>query len=211
MEGFPQALVDFKSSWKWGRGGGGVLLEAVGQMSVPGGLQSLKIFCSCWILETSKGTAPRTLMHRQIQWLQLTETEFAVEEAETLWLLSELCQPNRARCHVDGLLRPGQVGLQEDEKGKEGQGSHEGWGESPRHACGIGLSCLQSVLSMVGHNIWPPAVALEEYWLPIISVLRLPVPCRCPRYRYAIRNGYKGNPVPQRQAGLGCPRKRSAR
>lgn len=95
-------------------------------MSVPGRLQSSKIFRSCWILESSEGAAPRALTHRQIQWLQLTQTEFAVEEAETLWLLAELREPSRARCRVDGPLRTGQAGLQGDEKGKEEQSSHDG-------------------------------------------------------------------------------------
>lgn len=149
MEGFPQALVDFKSSWKWG-----FLLEAVGQMSVPGGLQSSKIFCSCWILETSKGTAPRTLTHRQIQWLQLTETEFAVEEAETLWLLS--AKTSSLPCGWTAEARSSWATGRWERQRRSGLT----WrmGESPRHACGIGLSCLQSILSMVGHNIWPPAV-----------------------------------------------------
>lgn len=84
-------------------------------------------------------------------------------------------------------------------------------GESPRNACGIGLSCPQSILSTVGHNIWPPAVAPKEHRLPIISVLHLPVPCRCPRYRHAVRNGYMGKPVRQGQVGLGCPRNRFAK
>lgn len=52
--------------------------------------------------------------------------------------------------------------------------------ESPRNACGIGLSCPQSILGTVGHNIWPPAVAPKEHRSPIMSVLHLPVPCRCP-------------------------------
>lgn len=178
MEGFPQALVDFKSSWKWG-----TLLEAVGQISVPGGLQSSKIFCSRWILETSKGTAPRTLMHKQTHWLQLIETKFAIQEAEILQLLSELCETNWARCHVDGLLEA--RSSQATERWKRQRRAELTWrmGESPRNTCGIGLSCPQSILSTVGHNICPPAVAPEEHQLLIISVLHLPVPCRPPWYR----------------------------
>jgi len=161
-------------------------------------------------LESSKGAAPRTLTHRQIQWLHLTETEFAVEEAETSWLLAGLCEPNEARCHVDGLLRPGQARLEGGEEGKEGQSSHEGWVESPRNEFCIGLNCPQSILSTVGHNIWLPAVTPEDHRLPIVSVLHLQVRCGCPRYRCAVRNGYMGKPAPEGQVGLGSPRKRSA-
>lgn len=64
-------------------------------------------------------------MHRQIQWIQLSEIEFAVEEAEILCLLSKLHEPNRAHCRLDGPLRSGQARLQGDEKGKEEQSSHE--------------------------------------------------------------------------------------
>lgn len=115
-----------------------------------GGLQSSKIFCSCWILETSKGADPRILTHRQSQWLQLTGTEFAVEEAETLLLLPELCEPARAvwaHCCADRPLRLGQAKLQGEEKGKKRQSRHEGWGKALKiWVCDSGFSCHQSIL-----------------------------------------------------------------
>lgn len=131
-------------------------------------------------LEASKGAAPWTLTHRQMQWLQLTETEFAVEEAETLWLLSELCELDQAHCCMDG---PQTRSSQATGRWKRQRQAELVWrvAESHINACGIGLSCPQNILSTVGHNIWPPAVAPEEHRLPIISVLHLLVPCRCSR------------------------------
>lgn len=66
-----RSSTGWKSRWEWD-----ILLEAEGQMTVPGGLQSSKIFSLQWILDTNKGRALRTLVHRQNQWLQITEPKF---------------------------------------------------------------------------------------------------------------------------------------
>lgn len=110
-----------KSRWEWG-----ILLEAEGQMSLPGGLQSPEIFSSRWILETNNGKAPRIFMCTdKFSGCSSLRLNFAVEEAE-LWCQSCVSQIKLQPC---GWITGARSGWDTDENRKEAQGWHEGWGQ----------------------------------------------------------------------------------